>query len=156
MGGEKFVRSGLAISTPGSPLRRRGKGHFQGRFGWSSRITPAWAGKRAARGGSSSSSWDHPRMGGEKFVDESHFYKNLGSPPRRRGKAAPVTLWACRWRITPAWAGKRQTAAMPRTMTRDHPRVGGEKPSSQIGQRLFQGSPPRGRGKVGNKKGLHR
>lgn len=28
----------------------------------------------------------NPRVGGEKFVDESRFYKNLGSPPRMGGE----------------------------------------------------------------------
>ena len=32
----------------------------------------------------------NPRVGGEKFVDESHFYKNLGSPPHGRGKASEL------------------------------------------------------------------
>ena len=41
-------------------------------------------------------------MGGEKFVDESHFYKNLGSPPRGRGKADGAAGRAALGWITPA------------------------------------------------------
>ena len=41
-------------------------------------------------------------MGGEKFVDESHFYKNLGSPPRRRGKVLFKALCETAFGITPA------------------------------------------------------
>ena len=49
--------------------------------------------------------------------------------------------------ITPAWAGKRQTAAMPRTMTRVHPRMGGEKTMYFEDKYFCRGSPPRRRGK---------
>ena len=50
--------------------------------------------------------------------------------------------------ITPAWAGKRQTAAMPRTMTRVHPRMGREKTMYFEDKYFCRGSPPRRRGKV--------
>lgn len=41
-------------------------------------------------------------MGGEKFVDESHFYKNLGSPPHGRGKELSTLPVIFLFRITPA------------------------------------------------------
>ena len=41
-------------------------------------------------------------MGGEKFVDESHFYKNLGSPPHGRGNADPKRHRTRQAGITPA------------------------------------------------------
>ena len=44
----------------------------------------------------------NPRVGGEKFVDESHFYKNLGSPPRWRGKEGAQLAEKTGIRITPA------------------------------------------------------
>ena len=50
--------------------------------------------------------------------------------------------------ITPAWAGKRQTAAMPRTMTRVHPRMGREKTMYFEDKYFCRGSPPRRRGKA--------
>ena len=49
----------------------------------------------------------NPRVGGEKFVDESRFYKNLGSPPHGRGKVRLAPLIQLLVGITPAWAGKR-------------------------------------------------
>ena len=72
----------------------------------------------------------------------------VGSPPRRRGKADKETLDKVYNRITPAWAGKRQTAAMPRTMTRVHPRMGREKTMYFEDKYFCRGSPPRRRGKV--------
>ena len=71
-------------------------------------ITPAWAGKSASPGFSGFLPGDHPRVGGEKFVDESHFYKNLGSPPRWRGKDFHELHGVLLAGITPAWAGKRR------------------------------------------------
>ena len=70
-----------------------------------------------------------------------------GLPPRGRGKAFSVLRRQFRFRITPAWAGKRQTATMPRTMTRDHPRMGREKTMYFEDKYFCRGSPPRGRGK---------
>ena len=87
-------------------------------------------------------------MGGEKL---RHMMKNKdskGSPPHRRGKEPCLHTRAAFHRITPAWAGKRsgQTAC---TSTRpDHPRMGGEKISMSSTVFFWQGSPPRGRGKV--------
>ena len=86
-------------------------------------------------------------MGGEKFVDESHFYKNLGSPPRGRGKVAGAACRDLLGGITPAWAGKRRCTAACNRLCWDHPRVGGEKIDSLPHRALYLGSPPRGRGK---------
>lgn len=44
----------------------------------------------------------NPRVGGEKFVDESHFYKNLGSPPHGRGKDYSNCAEKLGFGITPA------------------------------------------------------
>ena len=131
----------------GSPPRGRGKGVSNvlvpEKFG----ITPAWAGKSASPGFSGFLPGDHPRVGGEKFVDESHFYKNLGSPPRGRGKVAGAACRDLLGGITPAWAGKRRCTAACNRLCWDHPRVGGEKIDSLPHRALYLGSPPRGRGK---------
>ena len=74
-----------------------------------------------------------------------------GSPPRRRGKAFSVLRRQFRFRITPAWAGKRKSESCRTTVRRDHPRVGGEKAPLLVDYVFGWGSPPRGRGK-----GLHR
>ena len=73
--------------------------------------------------------------------------KLLGSPPRRRGKEQGAGGRMAAHGITPAWAGKRQTAAMPRTMTRVHPRMGREKTMYFEDKYFCRGSPPRRRGK---------
>ena len=91
--------------------------------------------------------WDHPRVGGEKLGADTATERAEGSPPRMRGKEQGAGGRMAAHGITPARAGKRQTAAMPRTMTRDHPRMGGEKLALYSMPVLLIGLPPRGRGK---------
>ena len=66
-------------------------------------------------------------MGGEKSQYAATSGGILGSPPRGRGKAAMYSSSWKRWRITPAWAGKRWYTRYAMKVPPDHPRVGGEK-----------------------------
>ena len=120
-----------------------------GRFLLLGGITPAWAGKRAWRPGSSQRGRDHPRMGGEKLLGQQYIHQHLGSPPHGRGKAAHELRTLPRAGITPAWAGKRWFQLIFVHCLEDHPRMGGEKRwrSGSCGVKL--GSPPHGRGKGG-------
>ena len=65
-----------------------------------------------------------------------------------RGKVSRLQMTRLVVRITPAYAGKRTQAADRKRLTRDHPRVCGEKRLEIISMHLVQGSPPRMRGKV--------
>ena len=91
----------------GSPPRGRGKGIFSPPFDNPKRITPAWAGKSQQWPHMCGRSWDHPRVGGEKFLGLFLGHPRGGSPPRGRGKGLSWLLHLLRRRITPAWAGKR-------------------------------------------------
>ena len=91
-------------------------------------ITPAYAGKRCPR--------------------SSRLPAQSGSPPRMRGKGAPFRAGALPLRITPAYAGKSQTAGTPCSSVRDHPRMCGEKLWPTCPHAPNAGSPPRMRGKV--------
>ena len=87
-------------------------------------------------------------MGGEKFCCSCQTLLKQGSPPHGRGKAAfpsrqPYLFW-----ITPAWAGKSPAGIQYPGRCRDHPRMGGEKPSVAVAMPGRAGSPPHGRGKV--------
>ena len=74
-----------------------------------------------------------------------------GSPPRMRGKAACCGIAKAKLGITPAYAGKRISIDNHGGCAVDHPRVCGEKPrTSRLGLRCL-GSPPRMRGKAGEK-----
>ena len=91
---------------------------------------------------------DHPRVGGEKDWCAWQLRFILGSPPRGRGKDTLACLFLFRGRITPAWAGKSCASFVYSLLSRDHPRVGGEKPCPSLMTCRRAGSPPRGRGKV--------
>ena len=96
---------------------------------WSSRITPACAGKSEGKLFEGDKDGDHPRVCGEKSSCSCSSRFKLGSPPRVRGKDAVNQMVKEGKRITPACAGKRTSTAM----------TDGKK----------QGSPPRVRGKAG-------
>ena len=148
VGGEKLqwpVAFGL---SKGSPPRGRGKGSLWLFSFLLLRITPAWAGKRAACIHRPCADQDHPRVGGEKLLRGRPAAVLRGSPPRGRGKVMFRRSIEMLKRITPAWAGK--SAKRPRREKHgwDHPRVGGEKLAALRSAASFLGSPPRGRGKA--------
>ena len=72
----------------------------------------------------------------------------MGSPPHGRGKGQDTLYVRDRYRITPAWAGKRSWAAAVARGHPDHPRMGGEKAPAAGHCSTDTGSPPRRRGKV--------
>ena len=106
----------------------RGKVHGIKTLRYIGGITPAYAGKRCPR--------------------SSRLPAQSGSPPRMRGKGAPFRAGALPLRITPAYAGKSQTAGTPCSSVRDHPRMCGEKLWPTCPHAPNAGSPPRMRGKV--------
>ena len=107
VGGEKYSRPSYSRISMGSPPRGRGKGNQA--FSWygSSRITPAWAGKRLQHTVGNPTGQDHPRVGGEKHCPHGINMTFGGSPPRGRGKDRTNGKCTCNNGITPAWAGKR-------------------------------------------------
>ena len=127
VGGEKPVAMHSCMISLGSPPRGRGKAPASVHTAQQARITPAWAGKRGRRSLSMLSSWDHPRVGGEKPCTQCPAVRHIGSPPRGRGKAYRAAGHCTRLGITPAWAGKSGPHPRQRQAARDHPRVGGEK-----------------------------
>ena len=131
----------------GSPPRGRGKETVDITEWPTNRITPAWAGKSACAVICVVVVWDHPRVGGEKQRMPRRTDKQMGSPPRGRGKAMSVWSVSKFSRITPAWAGKSAGGVLVLGAGRDHPRVGGEKIFSAKPLPACLGSPPRGRGK---------
>ena len=149
MDGEKPSGSIPALARMGSPPHGRGKADPTDRNRTAFRITPAWAGKsfRCCRRGHCEK--DHPRVGGEKFHSAAEIDEKMGSPPHRRGKVIVNLILTKGHRITPAWAGKRVCFPASVPPVQDHPRVGGEKHLSGTTDNRPQGSPPRGRGKVG-------
>ena len=87
-------------------------------------------------------------MCGEKIPPVLYLNYSIGSPPRVRGKGSIFRWRKSRNRITPACAGKSVLFNQFFCSVQDHPRVCGEKSSIWYMIEIFQGSPPRVRGKV--------
>ena len=105
--GEKRALSRSCAACGGSPPRMRGKVTKYVCKPQGVGITPAYAGKSCIYRSTTSISWDHPRVCGEKSFKTSTSCWSKGSPPRMRGKGIqPCNQWV-RVGITPAYAGKR-------------------------------------------------
>ena len=148
MCGEKDLYGDATVREWESPPRMRGKVHSTVYADGSSRITPAYAGKRSRCTFVQRLRWDHPRVCGEKTPFSENSFTKSGSPPRMRGKAEPDCMGTLEGGITPAYAGKRSLPLMQASSSQDHPRVCGEKRSISIFSRQALGSPPRMRGKA--------
>ena len=111
------------------------------------RITPADAGKTALGGVSWRYREDHPRGCGENRQDDELREKEIGSPPRMRGKLLSAFGQSSPLRITPADAGKTVFGTDRRTAAEDHPRGCGENCLQELKTKDLTGSPPRMRGK---------
>ena len=105
--GEKpNAKSATAIAI-GSPPPMRGKGRScTGSLGVV-RITPAYAGKSPSWIRPMTDKQDHPRLCGEKAENCHNIVKIQGSPPPMRGKGRGRAAAFSDYRITPAYAGKR-------------------------------------------------
>ena len=91
--------------------------------------------------------WDHPRLCGEKFTVTVREWRNEGSPPPMRGKAGKRFVFFRYLGITPAYAGKSPRGTPRQQISRDHPRLCGEKSLRSVLVQGTQGSPPPMRGK---------
>ena len=107
MCGEKAKARSRCHTFPGSPPRVRGEAYQTFLDKFKGRITPACAGRSGACSVFSTSTWDHPRVCGEKKTLETNVVKGKGSPPRVRGEVKSAYLVLKSLRITPACAGRR-------------------------------------------------
>ena len=88
--GEKLLKSWRNMMRKGSPPPMRGKDGYKAATAKKSRITPAYAGKRAASAVVICGVRDHPRLCGEKFSGIWENIKGVGSPPPMRGKVPDI------------------------------------------------------------------
>ena len=146
--GEKYSVYFLPLYGIGSPPPMRGKVIVDPVAETTSRITPAYAGKSVASAYTLRSSWDHPRLCGEKTIKICLTLWKTGSPPPMRGKAIHKREAVRVPGITPAYAGKSFAYAEAFAVAEDHPRLCGEKPFWFVSAITLQGSPPPMRGKV--------
>ena len=129
----------------------RGKENPSRAVARAARITPAHAGKSARSPLLPPRHRDHPRACREKLSDVAGADVARGSPPRMRGKAHSPERQQVGQRITPAHAGKRPTTSARAGRSRDHPRACGEKMPKLSKEMQALGSPPRMRGKAGQR-----
>ena len=115
---------------------------------WFFFVSPAYAGKSKSTFIGQSPAEDHPRVCGEKSKTKDTAAYTPGSPPHVRGKVIKNHMEVLMQRITPAYAGKRRCRENVRLLSKDHPRVCGEKTQEQWDMAVQKGSPPRMRGKV--------
>ena len=145
--GEKLGHDLAQLAPHGSPPLARGKAvtPFERRV--QARITPACAGKSKPLLYPDYTPWDHPRLRGEKLRRERAQEFIKGSPPLARGKAHTRAVGTDVCRITPACAGKSRTDHIVELMSKDHPRLRGEKDTPNRSELHVIGSPPLARGK---------
>ena len=110
MRGEDTIVSTSANEIDGSPPHARGRLFYLAPTWECIRITPACAGKTNVSRRFITPGRDHPRMRGEDgcvALDEAWIF---GSPPHARGRPNLVRRSTPTHRITPACAGKTQSA----------------------------------------------
>ena len=146
--GEKYQAGEAARQSQGSPPRMRGKGGLILLLRQLIGITPAYAGKSGCGLLSVFQTQDHPCVCGEKPCRCRYPVQPSGSPPRMRGKAASEGVTRNGSGITPAYAGKSAMFQRSGAVSRDHPRVCGEKFAISSVPAVMLGSPPRMRGKA--------
>ena len=144
----------FSFCHPGSPPHVRGKGLHILAHGLDVGITPACAGKRQGQVVPGFAFEDHPRVCGEKSKTKDTAAYTPGSPPHVRGKVSTRFCAISCHGITPACAGKRCLHRFCKGISKDHPRVCGEKSRCWLDLEPPTGSPPRMRGKgLGASKG---
>ena len=90
----------------------RGKDLFNIEIIKSVRITPAYAGKSRTLYAEAKNYEDHPRLCGEKSIEERNPSDYVGSPPPMRGKEDFDPEDIDEDGITPAYAGKSQNRSL--------------------------------------------
>ncbi len=125
--GEKFPVALARTFRAGSPPLARGKGSGKSWLDYAVGITPACAGKSFGSQFQIPIFRDHPRLRGEKLAVVAVVAAIVGSPPLARGKVPIEDENGKGEGITPACAGKRQSLSLFWRVTRDHPRLRGEK-----------------------------
>ena len=146
--GEKPLLLLLERFQVGSPPPMRGKENACVTDAGNIGITPAYAGKSLAVGVLWIHNKDHPRLCGEKIFSLFSHAPQTGSPPPMRGKVVHKPLAFFNGRITPAYAGKSYRPDTTGYVTRDHPRLCGEKVMLFLVLAGYIGSPPPMRGKA--------
>ena len=147
MRGEDRKAIDMVGIADGSPPHARGRRAALPRRLWTTRITPACAGKTSGGHGRNAHGTDHPRMRGEDIHSTKLVESRPGSPPHARGRRRRPVWGRHAGGITPACAGKTITRCGNVYDYKDHPRMRGE--DGRVPLHVFKGlgSPPHARGR---------
>ena len=148
-GGEHKLARPLAPPWSGSPPHGRGTLAATAAAGPCLRLTPARAGNTARLPCSGPLLPAHPRTGGEHVIAPQLVESAMGSPPHGRGTRRAMCRCRTRAGLTPARAGNTTTLPSTSSAWAAHPRTGGEHRSGHASGRRYHGSPPHGRGTLG-------
>ena len=140
-------------SIAGSPPRARGRRGRGGRRSATHGLTPACAGTTVKQPFRSTFQEAHPRVRGDDAAKGMESLTLEGSPPRARGRLTARKLDEIRRGLTPACAGTTTAQLVAAGVPRAHPRVRGDDRRRPGLQALGQGSPPRARGRRGDRAG---
>ena len=110
------------------------------------RIIPAYAGNAQLDLLLDSMGTDHPRVCGEREIEQEADVITFGSSPRMRGTRPQPAPGCGRTRIIPAYAGNAGEAGIELDSAADHPRVCGERAPAIDLDQFRCGSSPRMRG----------
>ena len=146
--GEKAGRGAEQAHDLGSSPHTRGKADESERAEMYHRIIPAYAGKRRRCAAHEFELQDHPRIRGEKALNDPATGYSKGSSPHTRGKVLAPGGYVSPGGIIPAYAGKRWSLSSLHGLFVDHPRIRGEKYSYLLQMSQSIGSSPHTRGKV--------
>ena len=150
--GENPVSDHHMSTRSGSSPRVRGKLPAYDQAQITSGLIPACAGKTEFRKCARSESWAHPRVCGENRDAHKTATAYMGSSPRVRGKLMMRSGFQFVRGLIPACAGKTRCLGRVPVLRRAHPRVCGENLPSAPRKVTGEGSSPRVRGKLGDRK----
>ena len=112
--GKDLVQRGKLSEHVGSPPRVRERLYLETETLYTSRITPACAGKTYFGNLEDESDRDHPRVCGKDIAAFISSVARSGSPPRVRERRTPRSAISKERGITPACAGKTEAPATVR------------------------------------------
>ena len=130
--GEHLPLVSSSAASAGSSPRMRGTPHPGQTRPRRHGIIPAYAGNTSHRPSETRSTWDHPRVCGEHWIDRSGTPQYLGSSPRMRGTQSHCRPCMRHIGIIPAYAGNTSAAWCCSRPPGDHPRVCGEHTLNRI------------------------
>ena|GEM_PF-402558 len=119
------------------------------------RLTPACAGKTGSQWSLLYAFRAHPRLRGEDTPVSLETAMICGSPPLARGRLVKSDNCLHRIRLTPACAGKTETAMQTKRLFAAHPRLRGEDPIQGVPGEYREGSPPLARGRLADPASIH-